>query len=161
MKDPIKDDGESPIHILWLPTIFAAGLAYVASPLDLIPGLGPIGMLDDIIFIIAMVWFFTSWLPKNSHRIYWFKPKAQQATGQGRSGPEMGAESAERAEFDPFDTLDLKPGATPDEIKVAYRRMLAKYHPDKVSHLGEEFQKIAHEKALDIQKAYEMLCGKG
>jgi DnaJ like chaperone protein len=31
------------------------------------------------------------------------------------------------------------------------------YHPDKVAHLGEELQKVAHRKAVEIQQAYEQL----
>lgn len=156
MKEPAKD-GESPIHILWLPTIFMAGVAYVVSIIDVIP----ISFLDDLVVIIAMVWFFTSWLPKNRHRIYWFSPKTQarpQADQEGAAGP---AEGAQKGEFDPFEVLNVSPGASPEEVKTAYREMLSKYHPDKVSHLGDEFQKIAHDKALDIQKAYETLGGKG
>jgi len=158
MKNPIKDDG-SPIHVLWLPTIFMAGVAYVVSLIDLIPGIGPISLIDDIIVILVMLWFFTSWLPKNRHRIYWFKPRAQAGAGQSRATGS--AEAAQMGEFDPFEVLNIARGASPDEVKAAYRNMLSKYHPDKVSHLGEDFQKIAHEKALDIQKAYEILCGKG
>lgn len=162
MKDPIRNDDGSPIHILWLPTIFMAGVAYIVSLIDLIPGIGPISLIDDIIVIIAMVWFFTTWLPKNSHRIYWFKPRTRKTPGGNQKKTSAGAsQSAAGIEFDPFETLEISPGASPDEIKAAYRNMLAKYHPDKVTHLGEDFQKIAHEKALDIQKAYEMLCGKG
>jgi len=26
--------------------------------------------------------------------------------------------------------------------------------------LGEEFQRMAHDKSIEIRKAYEMLCGK-
>ena len=163
-ENPIKDDGESPVHILWLPTIFMAGIAYIVSLIDLIPGIGPISWIDDIVVAIAMVWFFTTWLPKNRHRIYWFRPhtKARPQAGQGASGSASGSFEAgsSRGEFDPFDVLNLRPGASPAKVKSAYREMLAKYHPDKVSHLGEEFQKMAHEKALDIQKAYEALAGK-
>ena len=161
--NPIKDDGESPIHVLWLPTIFMAGIAYIVSMIDLIPGIGPISWIDDIIVAVGMVWFFTTWLPKNRHRIYWFRPnvKARPRTEQRASGSAAGSfETASRGRFDPFDVLNLRPGASPAEVKSAYREMLAKYHPDKVTHLGEEFQKIAHEKALDIQKAYEALAGK-
>jgi DnaJ like chaperone protein len=57
--------------------------------------------------------------------------------------------------------LDLKRGASCDEIERAYKRMLSKYHPDKVAHLGEDFQDVAHEKVIHIKKAYEMLGGKG
>ena len=31
------------------------------------------------------------------------------------------------------------------------------YHPDKVAHLGEELQELAHRKALEIQQAYRQL----
>jgi DnaJ-domain-containing protein 1 len=31
------------------------------------------------------------------------------------------------------------------------------YHPDKVAHLGEELQKVAHRMAVEIQQAYEQL----
>lgn len=33
--------------------------------------------------------------------------------------------------------------------------MAVKYHPDKVSHLGEEFQKGAKEKFQKVQEAFE------
>ncbi len=41
-----------------------------------------------------------------------------------------------------------------------YREQAARYHPDKVAHLGEEFQAMAKEKFQDIQWAYEQLTGK-
>ena len=43
-------------------------------------------------------------------------------------------------------------GSAPaDEIKRAFRREIAKYHPDKVQHLGREFQDIAAEKTGDVE----------
>jgi DnaJ like chaperone protein len=160
-KEPPKDDG-SPIHILWLPTIFIAGITYIASWIDLLPdAMIGVGWLDDIAVAIAMVWFFTTWLPKNKHRIYWFKAKAKARSQTGRQEAPGSANGAPTGEFDPFEVLNLRRGASPEEVKSAYREMLSKYHPDKVSHLGEDFQKIAHEKALDIQRAYEVLVGKG
>ena len=47
--------------------------------------------------------------------------------------------------------------ATQEEIKAAYREMMSKYHPDKVAHLGEEFQEIAKAKTKAINQAYETL----
>jgi len=35
--------------------------------------------------------------------------------------------------------------------------VVMKYHPDKVAHLGEELQKLAHEKSQEIQRAYQQL----
>jgi hypothetical protein len=154
----MKDD--SPIHILWLPTILIAGIAYVVSMIDLIPGFG-IGWIDDLIVVIALIWFFTTWLPKNRHRIYWFRPPPHSGAGADnkKSGSMPGPDP--RTTINPFDTLKVQKGATADEIKRAYKEMLSKYHPDKVAHLGEELQQKAHEKAIEIKRAYEILCGKG
>jgi uncharacterized membrane protein YkvA (DUF1232 family) len=154
----MKDD--SPIHILWVPTIVAAAVAYIVSWIDLIPGPG-IGWLDDLAVFIALIWFFTSWLPKNKHRIYWFHHRSE--SGAQAEGQSAGAahERSEASDFDPFEVLNIRRGASSSEIKRAYREMLAKYHPDKVAHLGKEFQEMAHEKMVDINKAYEALCGKG
>ncbi len=54
-----------------------------------------------------------------------------------------------------YKILEIEPNATNEDIKKAYRRMAMKYHPDKVSHLGEEFQKAANEKFQKVNEAYE------
>jgi DnaJ like chaperone protein len=51
--------------------------------------------------------------------------------------------------------LEVAATATDEEVKKAYRRMAVKYHPDKVSQLGEEVQKAAKEKFQHVQQAYE------
>ena len=56
-----------------------------------------------------------------------------------------------------YDLLDVAPDAPADEIKRAFRREIAKYHPDKVQHLGQEFQDIAASKAAELTKAYKTL----
>jgi len=154
-------DGSS-IHVVWLPLILAGAILYILSAIDFIPDVFPIfGRLDDLAVAIGLVWFFTSWLPENRHRIYWFKSQSRDETSTG------GGERSERVagnpapEFDPFKILNVSRGASSGEIKHAYREMLSKYHPDKVAHLGQEFQQMAHGKVIEITKAYEMLCGKG
>jgi DnaJ like chaperone protein len=47
--------------------------------------------------------------------------------------------------------------ASQETIQAAYRARMNEYHPDKVTHLGEELQQLAHRKALEIQRAYERL----
>ena len=59
--------------------------------------------------------------------------------------------------FDPYAVLGVSRVARKEDIRAAYRREMSNYHPDKVAHLGYEFQEIAKEKALAINRAYEML----
>ena len=54
-----------------------------------------------------------------------------------------------------YKILEIESNANNEEIKKAYRKMAVKYHPDKVSHLGEEHQKSAKEKFQKVQQAYE------
>jgi DnaJ like chaperone protein len=54
-----------------------------------------------------------------------------------------------------YKILEIEPSASDEEVKKAYRRMAMKFHPDKVSHLGEDFQKAANEKFQSVNKAYE------
>ena len=53
--------------------------------------------------------------------------------------------------------LEVPPSASPEDIKRAFRREIAKYHPDKVQHLGREFQDIASVKAAELTQAYKTL----
>ncbi len=51
----------------------------------------------------------------------------------------------------PFEVLGIKPGATKEEIKHAYRKLAFKWHPD-VNHAPE-----ATEKFKLVQRAYDEL----
>lgn len=53
--------------------------------------------------------------------------------------------------------LEVDKTASDEDVKKAYRKMAVKYHPDKVGHLGEEFQKAAQEKFQGVQQAYEQI----
>ncbi len=56
-----------------------------------------------------------------------------------------------------YKILEIDPSVSDDEVKKAYRKMATKFHPDKVSHLGEEFQNAAKEKFQNVQNAYETI----
>ena len=53
--------------------------------------------------------------------------------------------------------LSLGRDAPADDIKKAFRREIARYHPDKVQHLGKEFQEMAADIAADLTEAYRIL----
>jgi DnaJ like chaperone protein len=56
-----------------------------------------------------------------------------------------------------YKILEIAENATDEEVKKAYRRMATKYHPDKVSDLGETAQKNAKEQFQHVQSAYERI----
>ena len=53
--------------------------------------------------------------------------------------------------------LGVEPSADTDAIKKAFRREIARYHPDKVIHLGAEFQEMAATRAAELTIAYKTL----
>lgn len=53
--------------------------------------------------------------------------------------------------------LEIEKSASDTEVKKAYRKMVKKYHPDKLQHLGEAHVKGAEEKFKQVQKAYEQI----
>jgi curved DNA-binding protein CbpA len=57
--------------------------------------------------------------------------------------------------------LDIPPTAPADEVKRAFRAQIAKYHPDKVQHLGQEFQAMAANRAAELTEAYRILSDPG
>ena len=115
------------------------GLAYLISPVDIIPDLllPFIGWIDDGVVLGTIVYLIRYGRLPN----FLFKKKA--------SSPHVSKTAHE--------ILGIGPNASKKEIQAAYKEAVKKYHPDKVSHLGEEFSNLANEKFLEIQKAYDTL----
>ncbi|GAA0817393.1 J domain-containing protein [Clostridium tertium] len=57
--------------------------------------------------------------------------------------------------MNPYEVLGLKPGATQDEIKKAYRNLIKQYHPDQYG--DNPLKDLAEEKMRDINAAYDAL----
>ena len=60
-----------------------------------------------------------------------------------------------------YQLLEIAPTATADEVKRAFRQQIARYHPDKVQHLGKEFQDMAADRAAELTEAYRVLSDDG
>lgn len=58
---------------------------------------------------------------------------------------------------DPFTILGVEPSASDDEIREAYREKSKKNHPDLVTHMSSDFQKLAEEKLKEINWAYSKI----
>ena len=56
-----------------------------------------------------------------------------------------------------YEILGVEPSSDTDAIKKAFRREIARYHPDKVIHLGAEFQEMAATRAAELTVAYKTL----
>lgn len=56
-----------------------------------------------------------------------------------------------------YDLLQVPSGASADQIRQAFRHEIARYHPDKVQHLGDEFQQLAQARSAELTTAYKTL----
>lgn len=148
--------------LLWL-----LGAAYAVCPYDLLPDflLGP-GWIDDILLLGAIWWYVSSLRKKQA----WQHRGAQGSASydEGRAGAGHAADGGQTSEQargesgpSPYEVLGVDRNAGQEEIRSAYRKLAAQYHPDKVSHLGRDFQTLAEKRFKEIQEAYEMLKASG
>lgn len=78
------------------------------------------------------------------------RPDTESILAMYWKDPSSGIEAA-------YAVLEITTSASDEEVKIAYRRMAMKHHPDKVATLGPEVQKAAAEKFRKIQEAYETI----
>ena len=131
--------------MLWLKRFWPLllGLLYLASPIDAVPDtLVGLGWADDLVLLILAYWFIKRVLPGG------YQQTRSHTSGRSQR-QEPGTEG--EATQDPYEILGVSEKASKEEIKRAYRKQAQRYHPDHVSHLGEEFQALAKQKFQEIQ----------
>jgi DnaJ like chaperone protein len=141
---------------------------YALNPYDIVPDLFiGWGWLDDLV-ILGILWRYLYAIKRGQSFFGKYFQQHQQFTNDGvgsgysqrhRSGKDDQFVS-DSAESDPYQVLGIERNATPEQVKQAYRQLANKYHPDKVTHLGDEFRKLAERRFKDIQKAYQELMSK-
>ena len=134
--------------------LILAAILYLLWPYDLLPDLfGWPGRLDDLLLIGWLGWFYHRHVGRSPGT-----PNGPGAQADSRhSDPRP--RTAGPQSFDPYAVLGIDRSASSDVIRDAYRARMREYHPDKVAHLGEALQTLAHEKSQEIQRAYRALGG--
>jgi DnaJ like chaperone protein len=130
-------------------------LIYFLLPYDFFPDLVVgWGWIDDLII------FYFLWRYFYRNKGTFFR-QPQGKEGPGEHGDRSGSPTGSNAKSDdPYEVLQIPRGASQEEIKTAYKHLAGKYHPDKVLHLGEEFQVLAENRFKEIQAAYRKLAAK-
>jgi DnaJ like chaperone protein len=145
-----------PKTLMWW--LIVAAVVYFLVPFDLIPDfLGIPGRIDDVATIAFLAWLYRKHVQQyvtNGFGQDAAGPSADAGSGQG-SHPKSKYAGA----FDAYEVLGVTRSASSDEIHAAYRARMMEYHPDKVAHLGDELQTLAHVKSQEIQRAYRQLRG--
>jgi len=146
-------------------------LVYFLLPFDFLHDRIPyLGRADDLLLLLYLVWLYRkknraaskeSGHASSDGGTFSGRERAeQQGAGHERADRQAPGQESRARPRDPYRILGIDPSASAEEIKAAYRQQAARYHPDKVSHLGEEFQKLAKEKFQEIQWAYEQLMNR-
>lgn len=74
----------------------------------------------------------------------------REAPGHGQQGQALG---------DAYRALGIEAGASDEEVKTAYRRLMNQHHPDKLVAKGmpESMLEVAKERTREIRAAYELI----
>ncbi len=97
------------------------------------------------LIIAILIFFFISRLRK------------MFAVMKSREGFDSRDEARKEFQDSPYEILEVDRSATQEDIRIAYKKLMNQYHPDKVNHLGPELQKVAREKTELINWAFEQL----
>ncbi len=128
-------------------------IAYWIVPFDLFHDAVPLlGWIDDTLLIGLLLYFIKF---KRFPRFFSNKKKNSKTENFKNDNSRSTSDFEQQS---PYYILGIRPHANQKEIKAAYRKAVQTFHPDKVSHLGPEFQELAKKKFIKIQEAYNMLA---
>ncbi|MDR4499134.1 MAG: DnaJ domain-containing protein [Candidatus Scalindua sp.] len=120
-------------------------IVYIISPFDFVPG-----FIDDLI-ASGTLWYY--WRKWNTQK----RGKSKRYAGdQFREQQKRQYTESSQLE-EAYRVLGVSPDASWKDVRKAYKEKIAKSHPDKVAHLGEELQDKAKEITLQLNKAVDVI----
>ncbi len=157
MKGIVRLLGQLPPWLLLLLCVL-----YLVIPVDLIPDfLGLPGRFDDLLVALGTLYLLFT---KSKEIPGTGGARKTRSSGERRQGHEGGGESegsfsrsAAPSSSDPYELLGVNRGEGFEEIRRGYKEKLLQYHPDRVLHLGEEFQEMAERKTKEITEAFQKI----
>ena len=132
---------------------------YVVSPVDLLPDFfGLPGRFDDLLVALGTLFYIYSSSKKMPGTGGTRRDRSSQGGGRDRRESEgASAREAPPGPASPYEVLGVDRGADLAEIRRRYREKLLQYHPDRVQHLGAEFQEMAERKTREITEAFQKI----
>ncbi len=85
------------------------------------------------------------------------KKETKQNTSNQNNNQQENYQKQQYSLDDAYKILEINENSNTEEIKAAYKKKIKEYHPDRLSGLGAELQKLAHQKTQDINSAYNLL----
>lgn len=142
--------------LAWL----AAPPAFLADAIGLPDETGWIAWAGEIAVLAIGLW----WLRRSGDPPAVVLPESaaerrRVRAERDRRRAEERAEEAWEPSWDPHRVLGIDPTATLEEITRAYREKMKLYDPERVAALREDMQRLAHERVLEIRRAYDELTG--
>lgn len=80
-----------------------------------------------------------------------------QRTRQRADNSHYRSRASRTVQMTAYDTLDVSPDISQQELKKKYRELAKKYHPDRVQKLSPEMQQKAKQKMKEINLAYDQI----
>ncbi len=96
---------------------------------------------------------------------YWIVSQWMKEHQRPNESEDARSSQGERGQFRSIEeyyrhVLGVPEGASELEVRRAYRELLTKYHPDHVTHLGDEFLDLAGRRTKELVEAFEFLKNK-
>jgi len=131
------------MNLLFSFLLYGLAIMYWISPIDFDFLPAGLGRIDDVIVVLAAMYFSRKGLPKGFLKSLVLKSRP-------KAPPDIKG-------MDPYEVLLLPEESDRDRVMRAYFKQRALYATDRVANMSEEFQNTAEQKLAQIEQAYQML----